>query len=78
MRLDKLPMISKSRYQLEYKGHLWEVDRFHDLNAGLVVAEIELDDESETFDFPKWIGEEVTENKKYLNCNLALHPFSKW
>ena len=78
IKLDDLPIISKTRYQLENKGHSWEIDEFHGVNAGLVIAEIELAHEDEIFELPEWIGKEVTEDIKYLNSNLAIHPFSKW
>mgnify|MGYP000847110039 CR=1 FL=1 len=78
MKLNNFPSISKTRYQLENKGHTWEIDEFHDANAGLVIAEIELEYEDEVFEFPSWIGKEVTEDMKYLNSNLATHPFSDW
>ena len=78
IKLDDLPIISKTRYQLENKGHSWEIDEFHGVNAGLVIAEIELAHEDEIFELPEWIGKEVTEDVKYLNSNLAIHPFSKW
>ena len=78
IKLDDLPIISKTRYQLENKGHSWEIDEFHGVNTGLVIAEIELAHEDEIFELPEWIGKEVTEDVKYLNSNLAIHPFSKW
>ena len=78
MNLDDLPVIIKTRYLVEYEGHTWEVDEFHDDNKGLIVAEIELDDENETFAIPPWLGDEVTADHRYLNSNLAVNPFSKW
>ena len=63
---------------LEYKGKIWEVDKFHAENYGLTVAEIELDTEDEAFDLPPWLGEEVTADHRYLNSNLAVKPFSTW
>ena len=73
-----LPVFRKTRYQIEYKGYTWEVDEFHDENIGLIVAEIELDDENEIFERPIWLGEEVTADIRYLNSNLATNPYSKW
>ena len=78
MNLNDLTVIRKTRYLVEHKGHTWEVDEFHDDNKGLIVAEIELDDENETFAMPSWLGEEVTADNRYLNSNLAVKPFSKW
>jgi len=68
----------KVRYKVEYAGHLWEVDVFEGDNQGLVVAEIELKAEDETFERPPWLGEEVSDDPRYLNVNLAETPFSRW
>ena len=78
MKLSPFPVIEKTRHILDYKGHTWEVDEFHSNNEGLVVAEIELDDENEEFEKPHWLGEEVTGAYRYLNSNLAKMPFQKW
>ena len=71
-------VIEKTRFLAEYKDKIWEVDEFHGNNQGLIVAEIELDTEDESFDFPDWIGEEVTTDFRYLNSNLAKSPFKSW
>ena len=71
-------LIKKTRFMVEYKGKIWEVDEFYGDNQGLIVAEIELDTEDEHFDFPDWIGEEVTTDFRYLNSNLAKSPFKFW
>ena len=71
-------IINKTRYLVQYQGHIWEIDEFHDNNKGLIVAEIELDDENEVFEKPPWLGEEVTDDYRYLNSNLAVNPFNKW
>ena len=57
---------------------MWEVDEFHGDNEGLIVAEIELDDENEKFEMPPWLGEEVTSDYRYLNSNLAQTPHKIW
>jgi adenylate cyclase len=72
------PIIEKTRYRIPYAGMLWEVDEFHGENAGLVVAEIELQSEDQPFERPAWVGEEVTHDSRYANANLLRHPFSKW
>ena len=59
-------------------GHTWEVDVFEGANAGLVVAEIELDDPDEPFEKPAWVGEEVTHDPRYYNTCLASHPYRDW
>ena len=71
-------IIEKTRHYIEHKNHLWEVDEFHGDNDGLIVAEIELLSEDETFDIPDWIDREVTSEKKYYNMNLVTNPFNKW
>lgn len=72
------PLIEKYRRKIAHGGHVWEVDEFLGVNAGLVVAEIELQSESELFDKPQWIAQEVTDDVRYLNSNLIKHPYSAW
>jgi len=72
------PLIDKVRHVVHHEGHTWEVDEFAGANAGLLVAEIELETEGESFARPPWLGEEVTHDPRYLNSNLVLHPFSEW
>jgi adenylate cyclase len=62
--------IVKTRYIIPYSHHTWEVDVFHEGNAGLVIAEIELNEEDEKFDLPEWVGEEVTGLPQYYNANI--------
>ena len=70
--------IEKTRYEVNYKGRLFEVDIFKGVNKGLKIGEIEIDDEADTFEKPKWLGEEVTGVKKYYNSQLCQNPFTKW
>ena len=51
--------INKTRYLIKNTDgkHVWEVDEFHGDNEGLVIAEIELAAEDETFDKPVWLGQ---------------------
>lgn len=72
------PLIEKVRYVLEHGGHTWEVDVFEGENAGLIVAEVELESEEEAFERPSWLGEEVTHDPRYFNSNLVEHPFKDW
>ncbi len=62
--------IEKTRYYFPYGDHTWEVDVFHGMNEGLIIAEIELNSESDVYDRPEWLGEEVTGNPDYYNSNL--------
>jgi CYTH domain-containing protein len=54
------------------------VDEFLGLNRGLVVAEIELESETQSFEKPDWIGMEVSGDKRYTNANLARKPYCEW
>jgi adenylate cyclase len=72
------PLIEKYRRRIAFAGNVWEVDEFLGANAGLVVAEIELQAEDQQFDKPEWVGEEVTDDLRYLNSSLIRHPYSAW
>ena len=73
-------LVEKNRYRIPTKepGLIWEVDEFFGANAPLVTAEIELPDEKTVVELPDWIGCEVTNDHRYKNKNLAVHPFSEW
>lgn len=71
-------IINKTRYEIPYQGHIWELDIFHESNSGLVIVEIELQSENETFKPPTWLGKEVTGQSKYYNSNLSKQPFTHW
>ena len=77
-RLCEQPLIEKTRYVVVDAGNVWEIDVFAGDNAGLIVAEVELEDEGQHVDLPAWIGEEITGDPRYLNANLFKHPFSRW
>jgi adenylate cyclase len=72
------PIIEKIRYRIRHDGMMWEVDEFLGDNAGLVVAEIELEAEDQAFSRPDWIGEEVTHDARYFNANLLRRPYTTW
>ncbi len=76
--LCKKPIIEKYRYKYEYKGFLWEIDEFLNENKGLVIAEIELENEKQVFPKPDFIGDEVTFDYRYRNSNLVNHPYKDW
>ena len=71
-------VIDKRRHYVNHAGHLWEVDEFLGDNAGLVVAEIELDSANEHFAMPQWAGREATDAPRYYNLALASRPYSQW
>jgi len=72
------PLIEKTRYKIEIAGLIWEVDEFSGKNQGLIVAEVELTDANQTIEMPDWIGQEVSDDARYYNANLAQHPYSEW
>jgi adenylate cyclase len=72
------PPLEKNRYTVKQAGVTWEIDEFLGANAGLVVAEIELEDEQQAFKRPAWLSTEVTEDPRYLNSNLVDVPYSIW
>ena len=76
--LCKRPFIEKIRYVVHYSGYAWEVDVFQGDNEGLIIAEIELDLESQEVALPPWVSKEVTDDPRYYNANLVGNPFSRW
>ena len=79
--LDQLcvrPLIEKTRHDVARDGDLFEIDEFRGENLGLVVAELELAEESRQFERPPWLGEEVTDDPRYYNINLVTRPFRRW
>jgi CYTH domain-containing protein len=71
-------VIEKTRYEIPKGIHMFEVDEFLGENEGLVIAEIELENENDTFERPIWLGEEVTGQVKYYNSLLSKHPYKSW
>ena len=78
--LDKLcdAELHKMRYVLLVKNKKWEIDEFLEENAGLLMAEIELENEKEKVELPDWIESEVTGELKYYNANLVINPYNRW
>lgn len=72
------PIIEKTRYCIEHRGMTWEVDEFYGANAGLIMAEVELDSEDQEITLPSWIGREVTSDKRYYNASLSENAYSQW
>lgn len=71
-------LIEKTRYLVHSGPHVFEVDEFHGDNEGLVVAEVELQSETEPFERPEFIGQEVTGDRRYYNSHLIRHPYRLW
>ena len=76
--LCKKSQIQKERYLVNYAGKLWEIDVFAGDNAGLIVAEIELESEDELIELPEWVSKEVSHHERYYNMRLARYPYSQW
>ncbi len=76
--LAEKPLIEKRRYKIPAGSLTWEIDEFLGDNAGLIVAEIELASETQEFEKPAWLGEEVTGDPRYFNSNLIKNPFKRW
>ena len=58
--------------------HTFEVDEFFGKNQGLLIAEVELENEDEPYQVPEWLGPEVTGNVRYYNSFLSIHPYAEW
>jgi adenylate cyclase len=71
-------VIDKTRFEIKKGNHVFEVDEFYNDNEGLIVAEIELDSENDTFEKPDWLGKEVTGDIRYYNAYLSKNPFKNW
>ena len=71
-------VIDKVRYEIPFGKHLYEVDVFEGDNKGLIIAEIELEDENESFEKPNWLGEEVTGDDRYYNASLSTSSYKNW
>lgn len=78
LKLCEKGVIDKMRYEVKVGNHIFEVDEFFGDNKGLIMAEVELQNENESFKKPHWLGEEVTGKTKYYNSQLSMHPFNTW
>lgn len=78
LQLCEKGIIDKTRYEIKIGKHTFEVDEFYGDNQGLIVAEVELNSETETFEKPDWLGKEVTGDVKYYNSSLSKLPFKDW
>jgi adenylate cyclase len=71
-------VIQKTRHKVRCGEHVWDLDIFYGENEGLNMAEVELTSESEQFQMPEWVGEEVTGDRRYANSHLAEEPYRSW
>lgn len=72
------PLVEKTRYIVMQGDLKWEIDEFSGDNRGLIVAEVELESESQRIELPSWCGAEVSDDPRYYNVNLVRHPYSSW
>ncbi|MGK0389063.1 MAG: adenylate cyclase [Maribacter sp.] len=72
------PLIEKIRHEIVIGNHTWEIDEFLGENKGLIVAEIELESEQESFEKPIWLGKEVSDDARYYNASLVKLAFKNW
>lgn len=72
------PALEKTRYEVSVNAKRWEIDVFSGANAGLIVAEIELERADEPLHLPEWAGPEVTNDPRFFNVALYARPFSTW
>lgn len=70
--------IRKIRHFVQINSNTWEIDEFLDENHGLVIAEIEMNSEDQELDLPQWIGDEVTNDSRYINAALSQKPYRMW
>jgi adenylate cyclase len=78
LKLCEKGIIDKTRFEVKIGSHVFEVDEFYGENEGLIIAEIELKSETETFEKPTWLGQEVTADHRYYNSFLTKNPFTTW
>ena len=78
LKLCESTIIDKVRYEIKVGKHIFEVDEFFGDNQGLIIAEVELENTTETFEKPNWLGQEVTGDIKYYNSQLSKKPFKCW
>lgn len=78
IQLCEVGIIDKKRYIVPFGNKIIEVDEFYGENEGLILAEIELDDENENIVIPNWLGKEVTDDPRYYNSMLMKNPYKNW
>lgn len=78
MKLCEPGLIDKTRYLVYIGQHIFEVDEFYGENEGLIVAEVELKSENESYDIPDFLGDEVTGDVRYYNSFLMKNPYKHW
>jgi CYTH domain-containing protein len=65
--------LEKDRHYAPYNGFVWEIDVYDDILKGVVIAEIELDEEGHKLELPDWVGKEVTNDPRYSKINMEMN-----
>ncbi len=78
LKLCEPGIIEKTRFEIPIGNHTYEVDEFYGDNKGLIIAEIELESTTESFERPDWLGKEVTGETNYYNSQLSKNPYNTW
>jgi len=78
LQLSHQPIIEKVRYKIHLDNLIWEVDEFEGINEGLILAEVELESETQKVNIPNWAGDEVTGDIRFYNSSLVNNPFTQW
>ena len=78
LKLCEEGVIDKTRFEVKIGNHIFEIDEFYGENEGLIMAEIELESETETFEKPNWLDQEVTNDPRYYNSYLSKNPYKNW
>lgn len=78
LKLCEKGVIKKTRYEVATGKHTIEIDVFYGDNDGLIIAEIELENENEAISKPNWLGKEVTNDERYYNSYISQNPFKNW
>jgi adenylate cyclase len=75
-------IFEKTRHKVEHAGNIWLIDIYDGRLSGIVLAEIELESEDQSFELPNWIGQEVTYNERFHKrtigrlCHEAGRPLT--
>ena len=67
-------VVEKRRHLVPHGGLIWEVDVFEGNHAGLVMAEVELENAEQAVVLPDWAGQEVSHDDRYANASLSRNP----
>lgn len=78
LKLCEKGVIEKTRYEVISAKHTIEIDIFHGENDGLILAEIELENENEAILKPNWLGKEVTNDERYYNSYISQNSYKGW